>query len=418
MLLNITVENFRSYNEPQTLSLIASDDSEINAVNVGDVMVRKAAVIYGANASGKSNLIKALITLIDILRFDLNQPTEQHRAPVYTPFFKNHNPTSISIDFSIDDKIYTYTLSYDDKKIHTEKLLYEDDTPIFIRHFVDGSYEYLISKPELILSSEQLKVADGLLKQIQLSTSERRLFLRQLVENNCKKLEPILHGIIQIVIRLNPYGVIGKPLFAEQDLSYAANYFKDKNQDEMVIKPLNSIGVNLEGLKVVFNSENPRPGDVFHGVRQLLSKYNINGNEYELNFLTDESDGTIKFYTYLALVDHIIQTNGLLVIDEVETHFHPLLVEEIIRAVQNSNSKAQIIFTTHNPILLNNSIFEPDQVYFATKNEEKHATELYSLADFDDLEDNDNWVAKYLTGNFGAIPYLRGLFFGKDKSNG
>ena len=75
MLLNITVENFRSYNEPQTLSLIASDDSEINAVKVSGVSVRKAAVIYGANASGKSNLIKALITLIDILRFDLNQPT-------------------------------------------------------------------------------------------------------------------------------------------------------------------------------------------------------------------------------------------------------------------------------------------------------------------------------------------------------
>lgn len=120
----------------------------------------------------------------------------------------------------------------------------------------------------------------------------------------------------------------------EQDLSYATNYFKDKNQDEMVIKPLNSIGVYLEGLKVVFNSENPRPGDVFHGVRQLLSKYNINGKEYELNFLTDESDGTIKFYTYLALVEHIIQTNALLVIDEIETHFHPLRILISIKCVK------------------------------------------------------------------------------------
>lgn len=406
MLLNITVENFRSYNEAQTLSLIASNDSDVNSVKVGDFMVRKSAVIYGANGSGKSNIIKAGFALIDILANDINS---SNSGMVYSPFFKNKKPTQISIDFTILEQIYTYSLSYDNEYIYLEELLTGDGVLIFRRKYVQNKYEYTIPSPQLILSDEQLEVADGLLKQIQLSTTSKRLFLRQLVENNCKKLELIKTSLLSVIIRQNPYDFMGKPYSVYTDLSFAANYFQRNNKEADVISALHGIGVNINNLKVIYNNENPQPGDMVNGVRELLSRYTVAGKDCELDFKNDESDGTVKFYSYLALIDYVIQNDGMLVIDELETHFHPLLVEEIIKLVHQSDSKAQIIFTTHSSELLSERIFERDQIYFAAKNKNQ-ATELYSLAEFTDLEDSSNLQAKYLTGNFGAIPYLRGVF--------
>ncbi|MDQ5922046.1 MAG: uncharacterized protein QG673_2105 [Pseudomonadota bacterium] len=419
MLLNITIENFRSYNESQTLSLIASnassdsDESEVNAVKVGDLWVRKSTVIYGANASGKSNIIKAVYALIDILRNDINS---SNSAVVYSPFFKNQKPTTISIDFSVSEQIYNYTLSYDNENIYLEELLDETERQIFSRRLIEDKYEYLIPELayKLILSDEQLEVAEGLLKQIQLSTTSKRLFLRQLVENNCKQLENIKNSIQNVLIRQNPYDYVGKPYSAYSDLNFAANYFERNHKEIDVVKALNGIGVKVNNLKVIYNNEDPQAGDIYGGVRKLLSKYNIEGKECELDFQNDESDGTVKFYNYFALIDFIIQFNGILIVDELETHFHPLLIEEIIRAVHRSDSKAQLIFTTHNPVLLSDDIFERDQIYFAAKNESQ-ATELYSLADFTDLKELDNIQVKYMTGKFGAIPYFHSLNLSGDK---
>src|SRR5579863_1308492 len=369
MLLNITVENFRSYNEAQTLSLIASENNGVNSVAVGKFEIRKSAIIYGANASGKSNLIEVCLALVSILYHDINQPNQFALNSVYHPFFKNNKPTSISIDFMVKEDIYTYSISYDNEKIYFEELLDEDDRQIFSRYLADDKYNYYVPRPELILSDEQLEFSDSLLRQIQASTSEKRPFLRQLVDNNCKKLEPILLKFRNnLVVRLNPYGFvakrfnpygfIGKPLLAEQDLNYAINYFEQMNMNNDIVKSLNNIGATFKNLLV--------KNDILGGnVKKIISQYIVNGKECELDFVDDESDGTVKFYSYLALVDFIIQNDGVLIIDELETHFHPLLVEEIIKAIHRSKSKAQLIFTTHNPILLNESIFEHDQIYFA-----------------------------------------------------
>jgi len=415
MLLNITIENFRSYNEAQTLSLIASENNGVNSAKVGDLEVRKSAVIYGANASGKSNIIKAGLALIDILTNDIRLPEQFQRNSIYKPFFGSTSPTKISVDFSVLENIYTYSLSYDDKRIYFESLLDVNDNIIFERSLGSQSneYEYIIPETswQILLNDEQLDIAESLFKQFKSTTSERRTFLRHLVENNCKKIEPILQSMRNVIIRLNPYGVIGKPLYAESDLHYAANYFRNTRQEQQAISALNHIGVNLQRMNVTFNDNDPLPGERPSEVRKITSSYALkDGVTCELDFLNDESDGTQKFYSYFALVDFIIKYDGVLVVDELETHFHPLMVEEIIRAVHNSNSKAQLIFTTHNPTFLTESIFERDQIYFAEKND-KLATELYSLADFSDLKADSNLMAKYLAGRFGAIPYLNAFTF-------
>lgn len=404
MILNITVENFRSYREPQTLSLLAADDSQTHANQIGEYLIRKSVVIYGANASGKSNLIEAFQTINTMINKGIPQNPPHDFVP---SFFNNSDPTSISLDISVNNEIYTYSVSYDREKIHKEELFDLNDKLIFSRVFNQekGNYSYDISQPELILDQEQLKVKDSLLQPAYLATSEKILFLAKLIEYNCKGLQPLLDTIKQIVIRNNPY-IKFEDITPQTDLMAAKRYFE--NHPEIhpdIIKELNSIGAGFNDLKTIKDKNN--------GFR-IASTYTVNNSNHELDFLNNESDGTIKSYTYLALIHHIIETNGILIVDELDAHFHPLIVEEMINAINQSESQAQLIFTTHNPTFLSERLFKRDQIYFCQKNDD-FSTSLYPLSDFESPNTPENLQAEYLSGSFGAIPYFHSINFDKKK---
>ena len=429
MLLNITIENFRSYNQAQTLSLIASENNGVNSAKVGNLEVRKSAVIYGANASGKSNIIKALLCLVDIIAGGIPAPDQFYARPIlvqklYKTFFDKPEPTFISVDFSVGEIIYNYSLRYDSQFIHYEALFdtSNDDSDVMIfervlinKEFLSYEYKFEPSSYNYIFSDEQMPYANDTIGRLKVNTPVNLTLLNKLVAENCQKIKAITDYFqFFLVIRTNPYGVIGRPLSAEADLHSAANHARDVSYAKKTLEALNSIGINVKKLDIEYNDNNPLEGERLNQVRNITSYYNLNGNTHQLSFLADESDGTQKFYGYLNLIDYIMQVNGVLVVDELETHFHPLLVEEIIRAVHNSSSRAQLIFTTHNPTLLTESIFERDQIYFADKND-KLATELYSLVDFNDLQPNSNLMAKYLAGRFGAVPHINSFIFTGDK---
>lgn len=418
MLLNITIENFRSYNEPQTLSLIASENNGVNSVAISDIEVRKSAVIYGANASGKSNIIKAVQFVQWLLGSGLLLQKSLN-LQYMTTFFNNDLPVRISLDYSINDVIYTYKIHCRTSYIEYEALLNEQEEIIFERKLLDVDdlkYEYIVPSKNysLIFNTEQMEFAENNIRNWKNNIRSSQLFLKKLVENNCKQMEEIYKYILYgIVVRTHSYNSIGKPTTGYNDLFNAASQSKqDSNFALNSINALNNIGVKINQLNIeqVGDDGSFMPGDIIGSLKKMSSQYNVNGKDCWLDFIYDESDGTQKFYSYLYLIDYVIKTDGVLIIDELETHFHPLLVEEIIRAIHNSHSKAQLIFTTHNPTFLTESIFEKDQIYFAEKND-KFATELYSLSDFNDLEENANLMAKYLTGNFGAIPYLNSFNF-------
>jgi len=411
MLLNITVENFRSYNEAQTLSLIASENNGVNSVAVGEFEIRKSAVIYGANASGKSNIIKAIILLQTLLTKDLG-------PNLYQPFFDSKEPTKFSIDFEVHNQIYTYQIVYDANTVHYEALLDSEDQIIFERKLVgqndNQDYDYQILKHDLILNKEQLTVHDEIIKAWRLTTTKQQLFLRRCAEYGSEVVKQLVDSISMIVIRANSYIANGDTSFGK-DFMFASNFYQSMQDQTDLIKTFNSIGAGFNNLEVV-DQVVTMPDGKSGKVRVIYSHYSRNGKDVALNF-AEESDGTIKFYNYYAIINHIIQNDGILIIDELETHFHPLLVEEIIKAIHRSDSKAQLIFTTHNPRLLDESIFEHDQIYFAEKGDNQ-ATRLYSLADFTDLKESNNRLqAKYMTGNFGAIPYMHSLNF-RNKNNG
>ena len=354
-----------------------------------------------------------------ILEYDIILPSQFNQNIDYSDsFFKNNQPTTIGIDIAVKEEIYTYSVNYDSEKISFEELLDVNENVIFSRKLVSGNYEYNIPNKNLVLNDEQLEVGDGLLKQVQLSTIPQRLFLRHLLDNNCKKLESLKQCICQIFYRLNPYfpePVVVKSIDAKDfslalnqpninDFRYAVQNLKNNknfvNNKEHLMKSLKSIGMSFNDLRVVHTGDG--------NVQQIFSQYvRDNGQVCELDFIGAESDGTKKFISYLALIDWFVNHDGVFIVDELDTNFHPLLVKEIIRTINNSDSRVQLIFTTHNPVLWGEDLFEKDQIYFTSKNA-KLATELYSLADFSDL-DEDNWLYKYLSGKFGAIPHINSL---------
>jgi AAA15 family ATPase/GTPase len=414
MLLNIRVTNFRSYNEEQELSLIApnnSDNQDINATKVGKYWIRKTAVIYGANASGKSNFVKALQTLRNILISGIQLDDRVPTRKFYQPFVTNSSPTKISVDFSLNnDETYTYELSYDANCIHYEALLNDNGKSIFTRNF--QNYNVSPEYSNLLFTDEQradTNILQGIIKQIELTTTKTKTFLQHLVDNNCNKAKRFKLALSNNKFIINSFNR-SDHVIAERDVIRTTEMIKENNIPKAeVIELLNNIGNNF--LDLQFNMD---PKEIKN--RAMLSDlittiYNLDDKEYKLNFLDDESSGTIKFYSMLGKIYWAITNNRALIVDELEDKLHPNLLQNIIRMFNNSQSKAQLIFTTQNPILLSNDLFESDQIYFAEKND-KRSTILYSLGDFTDVKDTDDWINKYLVGKFGAIPYLHDFNFG------
>lgn len=364
MLLNITIENFRSYNEPQTLSMIASDSDSMNAVKIGKINIRKSAVIYGANASGKSNFIKAISLLNLILNADSGySKLEQTSLMQYLQFFDRDNePVKFALEFIVDEKIYTYKINFDSRKIYYEALLDDIGDTIFDRQFQEKKNCHInVFKPEYLLNKSELEIADKFIDALTSKTLDDVSFL-----NRCASL--CTHDIVKVFHYLTNKIIIKEP--KQEDI-----YNEYSHNVASVFIPI------VAGLN---------PSKRFEG------KYN-------------ESDGVKKFHNYFALIKWAIKNDATIFIDELETSFHVLLLKEMIYYLHNQTSKAQLIFTAHNPFLLQKSIFHKDQVYFVKKNEDSLSTELYSLADFEDLKDDEDWVKEYIYGGFGAIPYLHSL---------
>ena len=125
--------------------------------------------------------------------------------------------------------------------------------------------------------------------------------------------------------------------------------------------------------------------------------------------LDDESDGTQTLFSFAARWLKLLESDEVLFIDEIDTSLHPLLVHHLVKLLNCNNSKAQLIFTTHDTTLLSQRIMRRDQVYFVEKDQQQ-STKLYSLADFSPRK-NEALEKGYLNGRYGAIPFLCELDF-------
>lgn len=424
MLIEFKTANFRSIREEQTFSLVASNadkelpDCVIDQPLPGLAGVRflKGAAIYGANASGKSNLIEAIHFLE---RFVRNSATKLHPGdPTGTEPFKldldsANKPSEFEVTFVTEGTRFVYGVSLTRTRVTEEVLFaYPKGLPQCWFHRTynaeQGVYEW--AKPSTSFKQD---------KSLQDKTRENSLFLSVGPQFNHEQLTTVfnwfktelrfitldadafLHPGFTAEMLANPEKktrILNLLKSADFGVTDATTEEREMNLDELkekippaILAEIMASGSNAKARRTEIN----------------LIHQADNTNPVAMDFDDEESAGTRRFFSLSGPWLDILDNGYTVFVDEIETSLHPVLVRELLKILfcgRNNPKGAQVIFTTHNPVLLDNTLIRRDQVWFTEKTPEG-ATHLYPLTDYKPRKDEA--LAKgYLAGRYGAIPFL------------
>ena len=407
MLIEFSVKNFMSIKDEITFSMIAGTGDEnieniINDKNTSEGYLKTAA-IYGANASGKTNFIKALTAAILTVRKsnlrNINEPLIEMKPFKFDSKTINE-PCEFKFIFIKNNIKYIYGFSADINRIYTEYL-----------------YQYLSSKPSLIFerrNTNEYKFTQseqGKLEELSTKNTEKKLFLSTATAWNYEKTKDAYIWFSEDIDTYNDYFNVGGYAFDkfEKDeegslkrftinlLKQADILIKDYNFEIKDINPNNMIAFNnIKVQKEVRIS-------TFHEIEDE----NGNKENYELE-LQEESLGTQSLFFFSPILKDAFEKGKVIIVDEIDKSLHPLLVEFIINLFHNSEinkNNAQLIFNTHDTNLLSLNNFRRDQIWFTEKDPKRGTTDLYPLDDFS-VRKTENVQKGYLNGRYGAIPFL------------
>ena len=411
MLVEFSVTNFRSIRDKQTLSMVKGKGHEHEATHTfkptapGSETLLKSAAIYGANAAGKSNIIKAISTMRKIV-VESAKGQLGDKLPV-TPFMFDpetpKQPSEFEIIFIQDNVRYQYGFSATEERIWSEWLFAYPkgrSQRWFERNYDPETGEYTWHL-DTNLKGEKKVWKD--------STRDNALFLSIAVQLNAN----ILKMTFDFFNKLNNLdSEFKQKLFM---LTAMGNpYIK-----EAVVFMLKKSGVKFDDISFVSQnevmSEVEKKGVLgLSTANELLSKVVFHKVIMDKSYETpidEESDGTKKMLLFCFMIWEKLMFGGQLIIDEVNNSLHPMLVKYLISIFNSDkyNKKcAQLIFTTHETSVLDQDIFRRDQIWFCEK-DENHATRLYSLLDFKPRKGYENLEAAYLAGRYGAVPVINSL---------
>ena len=413
MLLSFKVKNFRSIKEEVSLDLQATSDSTMKSQAVfekGELPLLKSVAIYGPNASGKSNILKAFMVfrtmiLESLLRSNtvIDLPNEYFKLSSET----ENEPSFFEMSFLLEEEVFIYGFEVDKKRIVAEWLRQEKGKKIMFER-----------NGQLIKSNKNyFQEATKILKD---QTSERVLFLSVLASNN----KPISKKIIQFVQNTNfisgtergdtlnfSFGqFLNNPNIAikMKDFVVKADFgVVDIEASEKMISA-KEVQNMPDKFKELLFKENSQIAE--RSIKFLHRKYDADGKESKgelFDFFAEESDGTQQMFALAAPFVDTLENGKVLFIDEIDASLHPMLCQYLV-SIFNSKEKnpnnAQLVFTTHDISLLSEEFLRRDQIYFTDKNE-KGATELFSLSDISERKGVD-FAKRYLEGRYNALPYI------------
>lgn len=400
MLVDFCVQNFRSFRDLEELSLVATRDKSLQETHTfqtatkGTPTLLKSAVIYGANASGKSNLIMALQFMRQMVLSSTNLHPNQ--AFLCTPFELDETsqkaPTSFEVSFLQNNVRYQYGFSLNKDRILKESLLvYKSFKP---QRWFLRTYDEKLQK-DIYEFSSSFKGSKSILEK---HTRKNALFLSTAIQLNNEALRPIYDWFLNQLIIFNegsPFGL---------DLTKALLKDPEKNQKiceflaaaDMSISEI-SVEENHQLLNFFPNAEREKDSEELafvHKTKNGIAKFGLN----------DQSNGTRRFLSLIGYLLTFMDKETTFVIDELETSLHTLLVQEIVRLFYRTFN-AQLIFTTHDISLLDTPyLFRRDQIWFVDKNEEQ-VSKLIALAEYSPRK-NEALGKGYLVGRYGGIPFL------------
>ena len=405
MILEIRLENFFSIDEEVVLDMRAANiqskkakDLEGNTFVCNGGRLLKTVAIYGANASGKSNVIKAIRACVQMI-FESHNYNE-NTVFGFTPFKFGGvgKPSRFLIRFLLDGIEYEYSFSMTKQEIITEELYYYPHgrrSLVFARDERKGPekkdiYEFRSAIPRPM--------------DVATNTSKKTLFVSRASQMDRKIAKEVFQYFMERFI-LNYYGYnsysIETLLHQNKDSLLKVLNVADSDiidiQSQRELKPLTMATYDLQNNQIVSRDEVQK-------MQLKITTFHKNNPEIPFDFATEESLGTQALFYMMLTIMNIIKENKVLLIDEIDTSLHNKLVEYIIRLFHQSDS-AQLIYTTHNTYLLNTDKLRKDQVYFVNKRQDG-SSELYSLFDFKDFRENMDLEKAYMQGRFDAIPYI------------
>ena len=421
MLLSFTVGNFRSFKDNKTFSLKAASIQEHKEFIREDnnFKLLPSVAIYGANSSGKSNLISAIGMMKKVLLSSVKtNPTEELKTdPFKLDELYLQKPTFFEVVFTSGDNTYKYGFEYSPKKINGEWL-----------YIIKNDHEKIL----FIRNNEGIGVTkdfpEGNGKEE--ATAANRLFLSLVAQLNGKTSLSIMRWFEDLRVTsgvkdddFKTFSI--RYLFAANEKSKKAKEFLNGmdlgffniRKSETGIKEY--VSTNIAGLDDILNLFSDEINNTIKlptiETGHIVQK--MDGSSSEAFFSNDEmeSEGTKKIINMSGPIIDTLERGGLIVVDEFDAKLHPLLTKKIIEIFNSPESNpnnAQLIFATHDTNLLSNKIFRRDQIWFAEKDSNDESTDIYPLSDIreqngDKIRNDRIYEKDYINGKYGAIPFLR-----------
>ncbi|AWG25842.1 AAA family ATPase [Flavobacterium kingsejongi] len=424
MIEEFSFGNMCSFKDIQTLNMkaakIKSNNSVLDKQNVipikEDLSLLKSKAIYGANASGKSNVIRGLVSFIKIIRESVKDESAlRFIAPYELSTETIDQPTFFQLIFRVDDVRYRYGFEADEKSIKSEWLF---STPsvreqtLFIREnnkILEISKKYFTEGIKFVSLmedfSEEAEAEGGIFR-------DNSLFLSSLSSFGFGKIsKKIIKEISSIAIIS---GLGHKGMFA-----LAGDSLQDPDQKKFVLNFLKNADIGIQDLETIDFSNDNLPENIEEDVAKTLKDrkfllshrtvYDKNlkkdGNA-TFSFLSQESEGTRKMFEISPFIYNSLKNGTTLIIDEFDSRFHPLLTKKIVELFNsNQNPRSQLIFTTHDTNLLSSELLRRDQIDFVEK-DKYGASHLYTLVEIKGIRNNASFEKDYIQGKYGAIPFL------------
>ncbi len=404
MVLEVTLTNFFSINEKITLDLQAANIQtkearalDGNTFSVGNERLLKTVAIYGANASGKSNIIKAVKAAVDMILDSHNYNEGDSFGFKPFKFGGNDAPSEFYIRFIVNEIEHEYSFSCTREEIITESLYY----------YPKGRKALIFSRDERKSGGKKEKYEFTTVirrpMDVASNTSRKTLFLSRASQMDRDKAKEIYRWFNeQLVFRVKDsikYD-IGSRLskdFININFSTTFNY---KNYFDYYSELLTK---NREYLLNTLKAADSDIVDFSYNDGELMTFHRRNPS-VSFDFNTEESEGTKILFNIIITVMDVVRNNKTMFLDEVETSLHTRLVEYLINLFHNSRS-AQLVFTTHNTHLLDMTRFRKDQIFFVNKRDDG-SSDLYSLFDYKDFREKMDLEKAYLQGRFDAVPYV------------
>lgn len=412
MLIQFNFKNYSSFKEEAVLDLSATKITEYNdrVVSICNEKILPVSAIYGANASGKSNVFNAFKAMTEYVRNSLDYGDEEKKFNINRPIpflfdeSTREAETCFEVYFTIPEdkkeRVYNYGFCIDGDGVSEEWLNYKTKSG---RKFKDIFYR---SKDTLDLHGLPKKFIENIVislnKQVLVVSLGAKLKVTQ-----CKEIRDwFLNN------KFADYGDVATSLVRERRLPQGFTY--DKEVQKKVTNYLSSFDESIQGFKIEKVSHETDEGRNAYRI-STLHKGSKKDELVELP-LSLESSGTLKMFSLYPEMQKVLDTGGVFFVDELNARLHPLLVRNFILTFLNPKvnvNHAQLVFTTHDTWQLSNQLLRRDEIWF-TEKDELQGSHLYSLADFMDedgskIRKDENYEKNYLFGKYGAIPTLKNI---------